>query len=78
MFGSKRRKALAAISANVRPLVTTTQHNFGLPAGFWAERFVLGFFGTLISHHAKLATRGKITGEDLGYVCKRDLQTFRA
>ena len=68
MFGLKRRKALAAISENVRPLVTITQHNLGLPADFWTDSFVLGFFGTLISHHAKLATRGKLTGEDFGYV----------
>lgn len=64
MFGSKRKKAVREISNNVRPVLALFQRHYGLPQHFWHHEYVLGFFAALIGNHAKMATGGKITGQD--------------
>ena len=66
MFGSRRRKATNAAINALRPLVGSIQHSRGLPSHFWVDPYVLGFFHFMIGHRAKLATNGRIGGEDLG------------
>lgn len=48
MFGFARRKAINWAVQNIRPMIAGHQHLHGLPAGFWADEYVLGFVGTLI------------------------------
>jgi hypothetical protein len=37
-----------------------------VPARFWSEPYIVGFFQLMISHHLKLATGGRLAGEDMG------------
>lgn len=39
-----------------------------MPARFWSQPYIVGFFHFMIGHHAKVATRGRITGVDMGLV----------
>jgi len=68
MFGSLRRKASIAATEALRPVVSGFQQRYGLPAGFWADEYVLGFMVTTAAYHAQLATAGKINGATLGEV----------
>jgi hypothetical protein len=54
MFGSKRRKAVQTTVERIRPVIAVIQHHFGLPAGFWQDDFVIGFFGFLIGFHMNI------------------------
>lgn len=65
MFGSKKKAAVKAISQNVRPVLNLYQRSYGLPSHFWMHEYPLGFFSAYMSHHAKMATGGRITGTDL-------------
>jgi hypothetical protein len=65
VFGWQRKRAVATIVDILRPIVGTIQHH-GLPAHFWSQPYVLGFFQFMIGHYAKIETRGRITGSDLG------------
>ncbi|MEH2498974.1 hypothetical protein V1294_005453 [Bradyrhizobium sp. AZCC 1678] len=65
MFGWQRKRAVGAVVDALRPTVGTIQHH-GVPARFWSQPYVAGFFQFMIGHHAKMATRGRITGADLG------------
>ncbi len=44
------------------------QNYYGLPAGFWVDDFILGFFGFLIGFHATIATNGRLSVYDKGLV----------
>jgi hypothetical protein len=65
LFGWQRKRAVGVVVDALRPIVGTIQHH-GVPAGFWLEPYVVGFFHFMIGHHAKVATSGHITGANLG------------
>jgi hypothetical protein len=68
LFTNSREKASRAAVEAIRPMIATLQHSIGLPAGFWIDPYAIGFVHFMIVWHAKLATHGKITGADLGFV----------
>lgn len=68
MFGGKRRKATSHVVESIRPLIAIYQHQYGLPASFWHDRFVLGFVGFLISFHTNITSGYSLSAEDKGYL----------
>ncbi|MFC5354514.1 hypothetical protein [Azospirillum himalayense] len=67
MFGIKRRAATKATVENIRPLVGLIQYTYGLPAGFWQDEYVIGFFGFTIGFNLKAAANGRLSDEDIGF-----------
>jgi len=65
LFGWQRKRAVGVVVDALRPIAGTIQQH-GVPARFWSQPYVVGFFHFMIGLHAKLATRGRITGVDLG------------
>ena len=66
-FGRARKKSLQYTVDNLRPLVGAIQALKGLPAGFWQNEFVLGFFHFMIAfncntsgHRLSVADKGHI------------------
>ena len=59
IFKSAKAAATEAGIVAIRPIVATVQHAHGLPARFWMDSYVLGFFTFMIGHYGKLATRGR-------------------
>lgn len=57
-----------AATQAVEPLIRTLEMTGGVPEGFWEDAYVLGFLNGCIGIMAKMATRGKIDGGDLGQV----------
>jgi len=68
MFGRARRRATAHATECVRSLIATYQHQHGLPAGFWYDRYVLGFMGFMIGFHATFTSGEKLSEFDKGHV----------
>lgn len=72
MFGSTRRKATAAATEAVSPLVRTLEFGGELGKRFWSDPYALGFISFSITAVAKVATNGKIKSADLGR-CLQDV-----
>jgi hypothetical protein len=66
MFGSKRRKAVRVAVDNIRPIIGIIQYNYGIPAGFWQDEYLLGFFGFLIGFHMQRVSGGTLSQTDKG------------
>lgn len=64
----KRSRATKAATDAVRPFIRCIEGIGGIPPGFWDDPYVLGFLTAYIRQFAKLSTRGKIGGDDLGMV----------
>jgi len=58
IFKSARATATEASIVAVRPIIGIIQYAHGLPARFWTDPYILGFFTFVIGHYGKLATRG--------------------
>src|SRR5215203_2158194 len=63
----KRRRAIKTAVEALRPLIGAIQHHHGLPVGFWNDPYIVGFFTAMAGQYAKLSTKGRITGSDLGF-----------
>jgi hypothetical protein len=66
MFGSRRRKAVRTAVNNIRPIIGIMQYNYGIPAGFWQDEYLVGFFGFLISLHMQRAAGDALSQMDKG------------
>ena len=66
MFGSKRRKAVRAAVDSITPIIGIIQYNYGIPAGFWQDEYLLGFFGFLIGFHMQRASGGALSQTEKG------------
>lgn len=75
MFGGRRKKIAAYVIEASRPYVASVQHMYGLPPNFWADEFVLGFFGIMVNFLIHQASGGRISQTDRGFVMH---ETFRA
>jgi hypothetical protein len=75
LLGKQRKAAVRAAVEGLLPIIATVQDTHGLPREFWTDEYVLGFISFSISFRAKLATNGKIAGENLRYA---SLETLTA
>ena len=57
-------------------MVSIVQHNLGLPADFWADEWVLGFFGLMISHHIGVCGGSRISQSDKGVILANAFQAL--
>jgi hypothetical protein len=76
MFGGNRRKAAATIVEAVQPMIRSIAMFGDLPKGFWEDPYVLGYLNGCGSMFAKLSTRGKINGMDLGLALTDAMNTL--
>ncbi len=65
-FGRKRQKVIEHVTAQLRPVIGVLQISHGLPARFWQDHFVLGFFQFLIGFHSRYTSGVELGNEDRG------------
>jgi hypothetical protein len=75
MFGNRRKKVTAQTIEMARQPLAILQDNYGLPPKFWADEFVLGYFGTTIGFLSHMLGEGKLDHEDKGFIL---IETFTA
>ncbi|KZL01483.1 MULTISPECIES: hypothetical protein [unclassified Pseudovibrio] len=68
MFGGFRKKMTRQTIEMVKQPYAIFQHHHGIPAGFWQDEFVVGFFGSMVSMVAMILAKGKLSRTDRGYV----------
>jgi hypothetical protein len=68
LFGSFRKKVTQQTIEMVRQPYAIFQHIYGVPAGFWQDEFVLGFFGVMIGLVSQTLSQDRLSQTDKGYL----------
>jgi len=68
LFGGFRKKVTQQTIEMVRQPYAVFQNSYGVPPGFWQDEFVLGFFGVMIGLVSHVASQGRLSQSDKGYL----------